>query len=162
MSSVTSPSMRASSHEASSIQIKPCTLGKMAVKRVVGLNAGLGSISYLESVRLPRGSVAIRVNRNALCVASIRSSRSFFRSEEHTSELQSHLNLVCRLLLEKKKSHNQNTRPFLNLKRMPLHLSNLPIVPPHKHTCLKRVPIPTPTRHRLQHTRNLPHKHPDT
>src|SRR5260370_28035668 len=27
------------------------------------------------------------------------------RSEEHTSELQSHLNLVCRLLLEKKKNH---------------------------------------------------------
>src|SRR5260370_42620355 len=29
------------------------------------------------------------------------------RSEEHTSELQSHLNLVCRLLLEKKKKNNQ-------------------------------------------------------
>src|SRR5260370_5521068 len=29
--------------------------------------------------------------------------RSRPRSEEHTSELQSHLNLVCRLLLEKKK-----------------------------------------------------------
>src|SRR5260370_15583043 len=28
------------------------------------------------------------------------------RSEEHTSELQSHLNLVCRLLLEKKKKEN--------------------------------------------------------
>src|SRR5260370_10323694 len=28
------------------------------------------------------------------------------RSEEHTSELQSHLNLVCRLLLEKKKIDN--------------------------------------------------------
>src|SRR5690242_20781151 len=28
----------------------------------------------------------------------------FPRSEEHTSELQSHVNLVCRLLLEKKKS----------------------------------------------------------
>src|SRR5260370_10454551 len=28
-----------------------------------------------------------------------------FRSEEHTSELQSHLNIVCRLLLEKKTSH---------------------------------------------------------
>src|SRR5260370_12121512 len=28
------------------------------------------------------------------------------RSEEHTSELQSHLNLVCRLLLEKKKRNN--------------------------------------------------------
>src|SRR5207237_9224704 len=28
------------------------------------------------------------------------------RSEEHTSELQSHLNLVCRLLLEKKKKRH--------------------------------------------------------
>src|SRR5260370_29307343 len=32
------------------------------------------------------------------------------RSEEHTSELQSHLNLVCRLLLEKKKNtHTKHT-----------------------------------------------------
>src|SRR5260370_22778064 len=30
--------------------------------------------------------------------------RCRYRSEEHTSELQSHLNLVCRLLLEKKKT----------------------------------------------------------
>src|SRR4051812_49501899 len=29
------------------------------------------------------------------------------RSEEHTSELQSHVNLVCRLLLEKKKKKQQ-------------------------------------------------------
>src|SRR5690242_21504517 len=37
------------------------------------------------------------------------------RSEEHTSELQSHVNLVCRLLLEKKKeTHylNFNSRPI--------------------------------------------------
>src|SRR5260370_26007490 len=36
------------------------------------------------------------------------------RSEEHTSELQSHLNLVCRLLLEKKKQKygsHQNLPP---------------------------------------------------
>src|SRR5260370_32492681 len=31
------------------------------------------------------------------------------RSEEHTSELQSHLNLVCRLLLEKKKIYITKT-----------------------------------------------------
>src|SRR2546427_8644843 len=31
------------------------------------------------------------------------------RSEEHTSELQSQSNLVCRLLLEKKKKKNRNT-----------------------------------------------------
>src|SRR5207237_9067973 len=34
--------------------------------------------------------------------------RATGRSEEHTSELQSHLNLVCRLLLEKKKSKKHN------------------------------------------------------
>src|SRR5438477_2021824 len=39
------------------------------------------------------------------------------RSEEHTSELQSHVNLVCRLLLEKKKKKLRNTQP--TLKRDP-------------------------------------------
>src|SRR5256885_184432 len=48
------------------------------------------------------------------------SSRRMLRSEEHTSELQSPCNLVCRLLLEKKKTafrsgkltsyHEPNTR----------------------------------------------------
>src|SRR5260370_24399298 len=35
--------------------------------------------------------------------SGLRRSSGSTRSEEHTSELQSHLNLVCRLLLEKKK-----------------------------------------------------------
>src|SRR5260370_9254278 len=35
------------------------------------------------------------------------------RSEEHTSELQSHLNLVCRLLLEKKKKKTKTM--YVNL-----------------------------------------------
>src|SRR4051812_49609915 len=33
-----------------------------------------------------------------------RTARTQQRSEEHTSELQSHVNIVCRLLLEKKKN----------------------------------------------------------
>src|SRR2546422_5020870 len=33
----------------------------------------------------------------------------YYRSEEHTSELQSRLHLVCRLLLEKKKKYKKNT-----------------------------------------------------
>src|SRR5260370_15548524 len=41
------------------------------------------------------------------------------RSEEHTSELQSHLNLVCRLLLEKKKN-NITYRKQSNLARVVL------------------------------------------
>src|SRR5260370_22605143 len=34
------------------------------------------------------------------------------RSEEHTSELQSHLNLVCRLLLEKKNTRDDRDAGF--------------------------------------------------
>src|SRR5260370_17596267 len=37
------------------------------------------------------------------------------RSEEHTSELQSHLNLVCRLLLEKKKKNTKQYRLYSNI-----------------------------------------------
>src|SRR5947207_3577065 len=42
-----------------------------------------------------------------------RTTRVFWsglRSEEHTSELQSHSDLVCRLLLEKKKKKKKNTQ----------------------------------------------------
>src|SRR5260370_13098994 len=48
------------------------------------IDAGLLNISYAESGRADGPAVIL------------------LRSEEHTSELQSHLNLVCRLLLEKK------------------------------------------------------------
>src|SRR5260370_19863893 len=42
------------------------------------------------------------------------------RSEEHTSELQSHLNLVCRLLLEKKKNDRSTRRDHKLQHRVPL------------------------------------------
>src|SRR5690348_17390430 len=45
-------------------------------------------------------------------------SGSQHRSEEHTSELQSPVHLVCRLLLEKKKKKSKttnNTKPTFNL-----------------------------------------------
>src|SRR5260221_9986431 len=48
------------------------------------------------------------------------------RSEEHTSELQSHSDLVCRLLLEKK---NQTT-PSPSALHQALHCA-LPTPPPH-------------------------------
>src|SRR5690554_7133166 len=46
--------------------------------------------------------------REPLCSASKHSFKSF-RSEEHTSELQSRPHLVCRLLLEKKKKYTKIT-----------------------------------------------------
>src|SRR5436190_5250061 len=44
------------------------------------------------------GRLASLARSRTVCVTSA-------RSEEHTSELQSHSDLVCRLLLEKKKKH---------------------------------------------------------
>src|SRR2546430_6940569 len=41
------------------------------------------------------------------------------RSEEHTSELQSQSNLVCRLLLEKKKT-TQRKRPVTRCRQLPV------------------------------------------
>src|SRR5690242_20834237 len=43
------------------------------------------------------------------------------RSEEHTSELQSHVNLVCRLLLEKKKLKNYALEFHRNYTRSAAH-----------------------------------------
>src|SRR5438477_3462287 len=45
-----------------------------------------------------------RAHLHSICILC----RHVKRSEEHTSELQSHVNLVCRLLLEKKKKHTIN------------------------------------------------------
>src|SRR5260370_21462781 len=55
--------------------------------------------------------------------------RGRVRSEEHTSELQSHLNLVCRLLLEKKKKiHTENNTQ----RRYTLTMTNF-IAQGHRH-----------------------------
>src|SRR5438034_5249941 len=81
---------------------------------------GMSRKDALRAVRLERGSLELtkEVVRSGgwesfvetcwrdLRVASgtLRKSHDFLRSEEHTSELQSHSDLVCRLLLEKKKT----------------------------------------------------------
>src|SRR5687768_17646477 len=53
----------------------------------------------------------------ALCVPILRDapeSLRSIRSEEHTSELQSRLHLVCRLLLEKKKKKKKNKNKIIS------------------------------------------------
>src|SRR5205085_3341666 len=50
---------------------------------------------------------------NEHTILDVRAAARFFRSEEHTSELQSQSNLVCRLLLEKKKPPVTAGRPPL-------------------------------------------------
>src|SRR5260370_32493414 len=54
--------------------------------------------------RRQRLHVADRVGLELVLQLAVGGARRTSRSEEHTSELQSHLNIVCRLLLEKKKT----------------------------------------------------------
>src|SRR5207237_8694694 len=82
--------------------------------------AGMTSDAYHETAPQPEGDAAAQAMRLALAGAGAQAEdvdlvvahgtgtplndaapASARRSEEHTSELQSHLNLVCRLLLEK-------------------------------------------------------------
>src|SRR5215475_14895982 len=49
----------------------------------------------------------------------VRRQRRAARSEEHTSELQSRENLVCRLLLEKKKKHTYISPAYKIIKGIP-------------------------------------------
>src|SRR2546430_11303784 len=69
----------------------------------------------------------ITVNADATPPAPNKLSEN--RSEEHTSELQSQSNLVCRLLLEKKKKMKQPAIPNLLLR--------------HRHTRCHHLRIPT-------------------
>src|SRR5260370_8279220 len=55
-----------------------------------------------------RSEASLRIGRGA------RGNECQARSEEHTSELQSHLNLVCRLLLEKKNNSMTHSRSDLS------------------------------------------------
>src|SRR5256884_2554105 len=75
------------------------------------------SSSWSCSSCVPRGSSGpARCGASSGAVAPLAGRRNVFglaalaRSEEHTSELQSRLHLVCRLLLEKKKEHTQRDR----------------------------------------------------
>src|SRR2546430_12996011 len=88
--------------------------------------APMSMLPWQPPVQLLRAGARRRV----MCVrATCMPSR---RSEEHTSELQSQSNIVCRLLLEKKKHHTREYTPPLNSPpafppRMPLHsLSDRP------------------------------------
>src|SRR2546427_3291421 len=63
---------------------------------------GCGAPGAQGALHVQRLAQASRVGD--MCVEAIVRRRMAARSEEHTSELQSQSNLVCRLLLEKKKN----------------------------------------------------------
>src|SRR5260370_29780316 len=56
--------------------------------------------------------------KESQCVPGYEFDVELARSEEHTSELQSHLNLVCRLLLEKKKKNDIAAKETVKRKKI--------------------------------------------
>src|SRR5438874_6847412 len=60
-----------------------------------------------DGVRIGATVARVAVANRARVLATKFHRREFGRSEEHTSELQSRRDLVCRLLLEKKKKKNK-------------------------------------------------------
>src|SRR5438132_3985503 len=72
-----------------------------------GRQRRLGYFAPAAVETLLREHLTARQNREGIL------ARREMRSEEHTSELQSHSDLVCRLLLEKKK--NTNLNPSYNM-----------------------------------------------
>src|SRR2546426_4994848 len=69
--------------------------------------ASVAEKSFTGIETSPKETVSDAMARGAMLPSGFPSSRAVERSEEHTSELQSPCNLVCRLLLEKKKKHSQ-------------------------------------------------------
>src|SRR5687768_17851647 len=59
-----------------------------------------------------RGTISspLTIAEDSQLVGNVTCTVTGARSEEHTSELQSRLHLVCRLLLEKKKKKNKKTQ----------------------------------------------------
>src|SRR5207302_4969846 len=66
--------------------------------------AVLAHVTLIDRVLTKQKGLIERVTRDQSQLKAV-------RSEEHTSELQSRENLVCRLLLEKKKRKYSNKRP---------------------------------------------------
>src|SRR5467141_4788907 len=79
-------------------------LGELKEVRGADWDLELGAISELNVKKdLPPALLFDEIAGYPKGFRVLTCSTSSPRSEEHTSELQSHLNLVCRLLLEKKK-----------------------------------------------------------
>src|SRR5687768_17851135 len=74
-------------------------------------SAGSCCSKYVTSM-LPNSSTSRTMKRTTIRALSARflMNDRTMRSEEHTSELQSRLHLVCRLLLEKKKKKKENKK----------------------------------------------------
>src|SRR3712207_7566749 len=78
----------------------PYTTLFRSVRAMEGLPLGL-ELAAVHAEALDAAGIRDRIDKH---LADVPRATAFLRSEEHTSELQSRQYLVCRLLLEKKKT----------------------------------------------------------
>src|SRR2546430_13120987 len=84
--------------------------------RAIRQNRDVGA--YLERIR-ERAVEVVEIPKDERATLAIINGQPITRSEEHTSELQSQSNLVCRLLLEKKKTIIQSCFEAFSRGRRP-------------------------------------------
>src|SRR5260370_8538523 len=82
------------------------TLFRSLFSTLYGVEAGNLALKCLPTRVFVGGGIAPKILPVLQGGSFMRGFTDKGRSEEHTSELQSHLNLVCPLLLEKKKTDN--------------------------------------------------------
>src|SRR2546422_4094798 len=86
-----------------------CARSESSARRSVSprVTSALRSRPSFPAILTARGATRVMAPNPSMGVTPKQTSNLLYlrRSEEHTSELQSRLHLVCRLLLEKKKKH---------------------------------------------------------
>src|SRR6266498_4562222 len=102
------------SHRAALQRSRPCAYGRVVSHSCTRTSQTITSEGSRCHSALPRDALG---STSTSSLGSLRraTGRSRGRSEEHTSELQSRPHLVCRLLLEKKKT--QSHHPPLYIKK---------------------------------------------
>src|SRR3989449_7284437 len=90
-----------------------------AILDAQGLNKNFGAVTAASDINaaIERDSVVGLIGTNGAGKTTFINMITGYRSEEHTSELQSRLHLVCRLLLEKKKKNTLSAHQGLLLRQ---------------------------------------------
>src|SRR5260370_7080350 len=83
--------------------------------------------TLFRSQRLDARQIPVQLRMQGVAAGRVQGHAE--RSEEHTSELQSHLNLVCRLLLEKKTKPHPPPPAFLQLRSTDMFAPALTVPP---------------------------------
>jgi len=111
--------------------VSPVSVTLYKADRVIGTAVGMQAGEYVKDIDFDRISITSATAQNVTFMllsgaagsdrltgsvtlgntsgAFTQGNAAALRSEEHTSELQSHLNIVCRILLEKKNSAKRRT-----------------------------------------------------